>query len=64
MGDKRLADSFILELCPGEISRPKIGDALGCEPKIRLVNSPSPAGLLWRTLEEEGKRVRWATLNS
>lgn len=59
----KAADSFIFQLCPAEISRPNIQNALGCEPQVRLVNSPPPAGLLERTLEER-RGVGWATLNS
>lgn len=59
----KAADSFIFQLCPAEISRPNIQNALGCEPRVRLVNSPPPAELLERTLEER-RGVGWATLNS
>lgn len=51
VGNKRLADSFIFQLCPGEIIQSKIQNTPGCESQVRLVNSPSPACLLIELLK-------------
>lgn len=53
----KAADSFIFQLCPAEISRPNIQNALDAATSQALVNSPPPAGLLERTLEERRCRV-------